>query len=98
MQITVTASQDLLQHLAKEFLLLPEYVVTRLSLLTRDVSFWAPRNRQPQGCDTTRLNQSTENLPHWNMQGNDSQNGSDERSGVVGFGSKDLSCHSQALF
>ena len=35
-----------------EFLLLPEYVVTRLSLLTRDVSSWAPRNRQPQGCDT----------------------------------------------
>ena len=32
---------------SKEFLLLPEYVVIRLSLLTRNVSSWAPRNRQP---------------------------------------------------
>ena len=84
MQITVTASQDLLQHLAKEFLLLPEYVVTRLSLFTRDVSSWALENRQPQRCDTTRLNQSTKNLPHWKMQGYDVQKGSNGSMGVAG--------------
>ena len=60
-----------------------EYVVTRLSLLTRDVSSWAPRNKQSQGCDTTRLNPSIENLPHWKMQGHDFQNGSDESIGVA---------------
>ena len=65
----------------KKFLLLPEYVMTRLSLLTRDVSSRAPRNRQPQGCDTTRPNSSTENLPHWNMQGHDGQHGSVKKQG-----------------
>ena len=60
--------------------------------------FLAPIDRQPQGCDTTRLNPSTENLPHWNMQGHDIQYGSDESIGVAGWGSKDFSCHSQILF
>ena len=78
------ASQDLLLHLAEKFLLLPEYIVTRLSLLTKDVSSWAPTTWEPQGCDITRCNPSTENLPHWNMQGHDVQHGSDESIGVAG--------------
>ena len=82
----------------EKFLLLHEYVVTKLSLLTRDVSSWAPRNRQPQGCDTTKLNPAAPNLPRWKTQGHDVQNGSDESIGVVGWGSRDFSCHSQVLF
>ena len=77
-QITVITSQVLLWHLLEKLLLLPEYVVARLSFPARDVSSWAPRNRQPQGCDTTRLNAATPNLPHWTMQGHDVQNGSNE--------------------
>src|SRR6185437_936146 len=61
-------------------------------------SSWAPRNRQHQGCDTTRLNPATPNLPHWNMQGHDVQHGSYENIGDVGGGSRDFSCYSQVLF
>ena len=78
------ASQDLLLHLAEKFLLLPKYVVTRLNLLTRDVSSWVPTTWESQEYDTITCNQSTENLPHWNMQGHDVQNGSDESIGVAG--------------
>ena len=53
--------------------------MTRLSLPTRDASFWAPRNRQSQEYDTTRWHSSPETLPHWNMQGHDVQNGSAEK-------------------
>jgi len=51
-----------------------------------------------QEYDTIRLNQSTKNLPHWKMQRHDVQNRSNESMGVVGWGSRDFSCHSQVLF
>ena len=97
-QIRVVASQDLFLHLAKEFLLLPEYVVTKLSLLNRDVSSWVTTTWEPQEYDTTRCNSSSKNLPHWNMQGYDVQHGSVKKSRVAGFGSRDFFCHSQVLF
>jgi len=92
------ASQDLFLHLAKEFLLLPKYVVIRLSRLTRDASSWKLLSWKSQEYDTTKRNHSMENLPPGKLQGDDVQNGPDESNGVLGLGSRDFSCHSQVLF
>ena len=58
-----SVSQVLFLHLAKEFLLLPEYIVTRLTLPTRDASSWELPSWKSQEYDTTRCNPSIENLP-----------------------------------
>ena len=58
--------------------------MARSNFPARDVSSWAPINRQPQGCDTTRPNPATPNLPHWTMQGHDVQYGSNESSRDAG--------------
>ena len=71
--------------------------MARSSFPARDVSSWAPRNRQPQGCDTTRLNPATPKPPHWKMQRHDVQLGSDEGIRNAGGGSGDLSLASSLL-
>ena len=63
MQITVSASQVLFLHLEKEFLLLPEYVATRISLSTGDAISWELPSWKSQEYHTTRCNPSTDNLP-----------------------------------
>ena len=70
-QITVSASEVLFLHLEKEFLLLPEYVVTRTSLFTGDAISWELPSCRSQEYDTTHPSRTLKVLPLVYLQGHD---------------------------